>query len=81
MSMEDAPNTSLKNWEGIATPSTSAQRWQTRATIGKPHPGLYGGACTPSGHHIYMYGGSDGSCRHDSLHWLVLDLQTTYSGP
>ncbi len=49
------------------------ERWQTRATTGKPHPGLYGGACTSSGHHLHLYGGWDGSRFHDSLYQLDTD--------
>ncbi len=51
----------------------SNERWQTRATIGNPHPGLYHGACTSSGHHLYFYGGANGSRRQDSLQQLDTD--------
>ena len=37
---------------------------------GVPPPGLYGGACASVGHHVYVYGGSDGSARQSSLHQL-----------
>ena len=49
------------------------ETWQTRATTGKHPPGLCDGACTSSGHHLYVYGGWDGSHHHDSLHQLDTD--------
>ena len=49
------------------------ETWQIRATTGKPHPGLYFGACTSSDHHLYLYGGTDGSHRQDSLSQLDID--------
>ena len=49
------------------------ETWQTRATTGIPPPGIYGGACTATGHHLYVYGGDDGSCYHDSFHQLDMD--------
>ena len=35
-----------------------------------PPPGLYGGACASAGHHVYVYGGADGSGYQGSLHQL-----------
>ena len=32
--------------------------------------GLYSGACTSAGHHVYLYGGTDGSRLQSSLHQL-----------
>ncbi len=49
------------------------ERWQTRATTGQPHPGLYDGACTSSGNHLYLYGGYDQSRFQDSLYRLDTD--------
>ena len=46
------------------------ETWQSRATTGKHPPSLYSGACTSSGHHLYIYGGSDELHFHDSLHQL-----------
>ena len=47
------------------------ERWQTKPVKGGPH--LYYGACTSSSRNIYLYGGIDGSCRHDSLYQLDAD--------
>ncbi len=58
--------------------------WQTKATTGNPPLGLCDGACTSSGHHLYLYGGWDGSLRHDSLHQLdtnTLEWSQLPSGP
>ena len=49
------------------------ETWQTRATTGKCPPTVYRGSCTSSGHHLYLYGGSDGHCYNDSLHQLDTD--------
>ena len=43
----------------------------TKATTGDPPPGIFDGACTTSGHHLYVYGG--GLRFHDSLHQLDMD--------
>ena len=37
---------------------------------GIPPPGLYDGACASAGHHVYVYGGYDGSKYQRSLHKL-----------
>ena len=44
--------------------------WAENESSGIPPPGLYFGACTSAGHHVYVYGGSHGSHRHCSLHQL-----------
>ena len=54
------------------------ETWQTRTTTGKHPPGPYDGACTSSGHHLYVSGGDDGfgsdpSLLKDSLHQLDTD--------
>ena len=49
------------------------ETWQTRATTGDPPPGFHRGACTTTGHHLYMYGGTDGQGYGHSLHKLDVD--------
>ena len=44
--------------------------WDGNRCSGVPPPGLYFGACASAGHHVYLYGGSDGSCHQSSLHQL-----------
>ncbi len=46
------------------------ESWENNITSGPTPPGLYDGACASAGHHLYHYGGSDGSQRHGSLHQL-----------
>ena len=49
---------------------TLLEFWDENKVNGVPPPGLYGGACASAGHHVYMYGGYDGSRRQSSLHQL-----------
>ena len=44
--------------------------WAENESSGVPPPGLYNGACASAGHHVYVYGGYDGSHHHSSLHQL-----------
>ena len=44
--------------------------WDVNKISGDPPPGLYTGACASAGHHVYLYGGSDGSHLQSSLHQL-----------
>ena len=44
--------------------------WDVNKIGGVPPPGLYLGACASAGHHVYLYGGTDGSHRQSSLHQL-----------
>ena len=44
--------------------------WDKNKLSGDPPPGLYHGACASAGHHVYLYGGTDGSCYQSSLHQL-----------
>ena len=44
--------------------------WAENETSGVPPPGLYTGACASAGHHVYVYGGDDGSHFQGSLHQL-----------
>ena len=46
------------------------ESWYTEDTGGVPPPGLHGGACASAGHHVYVYGGTDGSAYQGSLHQL-----------
>ena len=46
------------------------ETWRHVTTKGHPPPLLYSGACASSGHHLYTYGGSDGSSCHNSLYQL-----------
>ena len=44
--------------------------WDKNKLSGVPPPGLYHGACASAGHHVYLYGGHDGSRLQSSLHQL-----------
>ena len=44
--------------------------WSSRIIPNLVESGLYHGACASAGHHVYLYGGYDGSCHHSSLHQL-----------
>ena len=44
--------------------------WAENESSGVPPPGLYNGTCASAGHHVYVYGGSDGSHRYSSLYQL-----------
>ena len=46
------------------------ESWQERRPKGISPLGLHGGACASAGHHVYFYGGFDGTERHGSLHQL-----------
>ena len=46
------------------------ESWAENNCGGVPPPGLYRGACTSASHHVYLYGGSDGSRFQSSLHQL-----------
>ena len=45
--------------------------WAENESSGVPPPGLIDGACASAGHHVYVYGGDDGSYSQGSLHQLV----------
>ena len=44
--------------------------WTEERCSGVLPPGLYDGACTSAGHHLYVYGGGDESDYHGSLYQL-----------
>ena len=44
--------------------------WQHKECSGLLPPALYEGACASIAHHIYLYGGHDGSAWHGSLYQL-----------
>ena len=44
--------------------------WAENKCSGVPPPGVHDGACASAGHHVYLYGGDDGSCYQNSLHQL-----------
>jgi N-acetylneuraminic acid mutarotase len=46
------------------------ESWSDNKCSGVPPPGLYDGGCTAAGHHLYLYGGFDGSHHQCSLHQL-----------
>ena len=48
------------------------ESWTQQKCSGPPPPGLYNGAYTFAGHHLYAYGGHDGNNYHCSLHQLDL---------
>ena len=70
----------LKEKSGLASSVHSfdglLESWYSEDTGGVPPPGLYDGACASAGHHVYAYGGHDGSARHVSLHQLDTRTRT-----
>ena len=46
------------------------ESWSEDKCSGVPPPGLYYGACASAAHHVYVYGGHDGSAYQSSLHQL-----------
>lgn len=46
------------------------EAWETKRTTGDHPPGIYRGVSASIEHHIYQYGGTDGSSHHGSLHHL-----------
>ena len=44
--------------------------WQHKECSGLLPPALYAGACASIAHHLYLYGGHDGSADRDSLYQL-----------
>ena len=65
----------LKEKSGLASSVHSfdglLESWSSEDTGGDvPPPGLHDGACAYSGHHVYVYGGYDGSAHQGSLHQL-----------
>lgn len=48
----------------------SLESWSEHKCNGVPPLGLYRGACASAGHHIYVYGGLNGSQYQASLHQL-----------
>ena len=52
------------------------ESWYPEDTGGVPPPGLYSGACASDGHHVYAYGGHDGSAYQGSLHQLNTRTRT-----
>jgi N-acetylneuraminic acid mutarotase len=46
------------------------ESWAENLCSGVPPPGLYSGGCAASGHHLYVYGGINGSQIQCSLHRL-----------
>ena len=48
-----------------------SESWSSKQCQGpSPPDGLYGGASAYAGHHLYLYGGHDGSRYQNSLHQL-----------
>ena len=52
------------------------ESWYSEDTGGVLPPGLYVGACASVGHHVYVYGGVDGSAHQGSLHQLDTRTRT-----
>ena len=46
------------------------ESWDEQRLKGRPPPWLYAGACASTGHHLYLYGGHDGSRYQSSLHQI-----------
>ena len=55
------------------------ESWAENKPSGTPPPGVYLGACASAGHHLYVYGGLDGSKYYNTLHQLdsyqVMDME------
>ena len=71
----------LKEKSGLASSVHSfdglLESWYSEDTGGVPPPaGLYIGACASAGHHVYVYGGYDGSAPQGSLHQLDTRTRT-----
>ena len=52
------------------------ESWTAKKCSGPPPPGLYEGACTFAGHHLYVYGGHDGKSFQCTLHQLDMSSMT-----
>ena len=68
--------------------SVKTEAWMREITKGShPPAGLWGGGCSVSGQHIYLYGGSDGSTLSGSLYkmnadnWSWCKLSNCSAGP
>ena len=46
------------------------ESWDEQRLKGRPPPWLYYGSCASTGHHLYLYGGHDGSRYQSSLHQI-----------
>ena len=46
------------------------ESWDEQRLKGRPPPWLYNGACASTGHHLYLYGGYDGSYDQGSLYQI-----------
>ena len=46
------------------------ESWDEQRLKGRPLSWLYGGACASTGHHLYLYGGTDGSHKKGSLYQI-----------
>ena len=46
------------------------ESWDEQRLKGRPPPWLYGGAYASTGHHLYLYGGYDGSNEQGSLYQI-----------
>ena len=57
--------------ELVHTFNQLSESWSSKRSQGpSPPDGLFHGACAYAGHHLYLYGGSDGSHYQNSLHQL-----------
>ena len=57
--------------ELVHTFNQLSESWSSKQCQGpSPPDGLYGGASAYAGHHLYLYGGNDGSHYQNSLHQL-----------
>ena len=56
--------------EDVFVYSPLLESWESRSTTGpSPPAGMWGGACTSAGHHLYHYGGYD---QHGSGHQVFV---------
>ena len=46
------------------------ESWDEQRLKGRPPPWLYNGVCASTGHHLYLYGGCDGSAYQSSLYQI-----------
>lgn len=56
-------------------PCRYLEQWEEVIAKGPSPPGLYNGSCSSVGHHLYVYGGTDGNQPKHSLY----ELNTTTS--
>lgn len=70
------PTTKLTAPEGVYYFDALLESWAKSESTGSSPPGLYDGACASADQYLYLYGGTDGSQWHGSLHQLDTESWT-----